>query len=185
MSCAFGQQPGRSKPVAIKSSLETQPVKTVMDFLKWYRANTEKLEKNSFVIYPDKFDDAGNITDSTSFYRVDFKGMETYLAALRKSGFISGKYIDAQRNYFQQADSNFKVNHAYEGPPEGFDADLIMLAQDFDLRNLQKSKALLKRKTAKTAEVTILFDYNELKLTYHLTNEQGKWKIDLIEDSRE
>src|SRR5689334_12213372 len=92
----------KSKP--LYTPLSTQPVKTVIDFLEWYGASD--LQNNPLVKAGDS-ETPGAEADSLHPYRVDFKAADRYLIALKKSGFVSRKYLDSQLSYFKLQDSLF------------------------------------------------------------------------------
>lgn len=104
-----------------------EPSETVISFLKWYTENMKTVGNINMV------NNNGNmIVDSTKLYSVNFDSTEKYLAALKKSGFISDKYISKWREHFKEVDSDFKANPQYDGPPEAFNFDLIMCSQEYD-----------------------------------------------------
>ena len=65
----------------IQPDLTKEPVKTVVDFLKWYRENYEKISKIQMVNMPP-------LEDHDSVYTVNFDKIEEYLTFLKTSGFI-------------------------------------------------------------------------------------------------
>lgn len=72
----------------------------------------------------------------------------------------------------------------YDGPPMGFDADLIMLSQDFDLNFLDQVKINTHPGGTYNAHVMLEFPYG-LKLAYAMSLENGKWLIDDIQNVSE
>lgn len=159
-----------------KNSLDSQPAKTIIDFLKWYRDHMEiqiGLVSNS----------NDEIYDSTKFYTVDFEATENYLSILKSTGYISDKYIDKWRKYFEKCDISFKENPSNDGPPEGFEHDFIMLSQEYeeDLINVEKSKIIFQSVFEENATIKLNFP-NGSNLTYKLTRHGEDWKIDDIEN---
>ena len=160
------------------------PVKQLFKFLNWYGGMQNKLSMIPLVqSWDDAIDDEGKVIDSTKFYRVNFAATKQYIGELKKSGFFSNKYLLERQNYFLAAEKEFRKNHVYDGPPEGFDADLVMLSQDYSLEELDKADANILKKVGNKCIVEIAFAYNDLKLLYSLSNNNGKWQIDGIENT--
>lgn len=155
-------------------SLDKQPAKTIIDFLKWYRINQDI--QGGLVNNAD-----GKTLDSTKFFSVNFEGTEKYLSQLKSTGFISEKYLDKWREYFKKCEDDFKKNRYNEPPIEGFDYDFIMLSQEFDedLKNVEKSKIVSQSILNDNAIIKIYFP-NGNKLIYKLTKHADKWIIDDI-----
>lgn len=149
-----------------------KPTATVINFLTWYRDHMTTMINIGLVNQDMK--------DSTEFYSVNFQETERYLTELKNSGFISDQYLNTWRNYFKKADEQFKITHQYDGPPEGFDFDLIMWAQDFDLSEIEKAKTL-EELNGDHATVTVEFPY-QYKLQYSLSKQNDKWLIDDIKN---
>jgi hypothetical protein len=157
-------------------ALDEQPAKTIIDFLKWYRDNENKVG-GGWV------NNASNETyDSTKFYSVNFEATEKYLTELKLTGFISDKYIDKWREYFKKCDKDFKDNPSNDGPPEGFEYDLIMLSQETEenLKHLEKTQVVESKITDNTALLNLHF-INGDNMQYKLTKDNDKWLIDDIE----
>ena len=155
-----------------------QPSSTVIVFLKWYRTNVKSINDINLV------NNNGSATvDSTKSYSVDFSATEKYLAALKKSEFISDKYITKWREHFKQCDEDFKANPQFDGPPEAFDFDLVMCSQEYDedLANIDKAKVIKQETENNSSDVIIEFP-STMKLEYHLSSNNGKWEIDGIQN---
>lgn len=105
-----------------------QAGKTIIDFLKWYRKNMNRLGDfelvNNFKL---------RTYDSTKFYSVNFEETEKYLSEIKKGGYVSEMYLKNQRTYFKKCDENFKKNPQNDGAPAGFDFDLITLGNGYDI----------------------------------------------------
>ena len=156
--------------------LTEQPVKTIVDFLKWYRDHPD-------VQQPMVNNSTNEPFDSTKFYSVNFDATEKYLKALTASGFISDVYVAKWRRHFKKLDDNFKKNPSNEGPPDGFDYDLVMLSQEYDedLKNVEKSTVASQTVSGDHAVIKMNFT-NGGGLTYTLSKQSsGNWLIDDIE----
>ena len=154
-----------STPQNRDSAAVIQPIK---GFLRWYRANYNKANDFSWTI-----------TDQTGNYAVDHVACEQYLKYLQSSGYISNTYIKEWRKFFKSKAQYFKEFPQSEGPPYGFDLDLVLITQEPELilDHLDKLKFKIKSRTAKTAIVEVV---GEFSYEFELSLVQGKWKIDYI-----
>ncbi len=152
---------------------EILPEQTVINFLKWYRDNEERVNKIRYI--------RGGLKDTTTFYRIDFKAADKYFSELKKSNFLSDVFINDLRDYFKKGDENFVNRPQNDGPPDYFDFDLIMKSQDYmDVwTNLDKATVIEKEVSNNTAYIELLFNGN-YKTKYCLTKTNGKWLIDNI-----
>jgi hypothetical protein len=157
----------------IKPDLTKEPIKTVINFLKWYRENEKTLSKIQMVNIP-------SIEEKNSFYTVNFEKTEQYLAALKKSGFVSDKYMDQWRDYFKKADIKLKQNPMNDGPPDGFEFDFVLWTQEIDetLEAINNPKLISTQITTDNAIVTLDI---LMRLEYKLSKQGDKWLIDDIQ----
>ncbi|MBK9256699.1 MAG: hypothetical protein IPM42_14520 [Saprospiraceae bacterium] len=154
------------QPVSGKDSLNA--VKSIKGFLKWYKANYKK--SSGFRLVGS--DESGN-------YFVDQKACELYLKHLKSSAYISDTYLQQWRKYFSEMNKNFKDNPQNEGPPEGFDYDLISGTQEPDLfYNPTENHTFTIVKVEKSKIVIQSTDIWEHQFT--LSKSGVKWKVDDI-----
>lgn len=163
--------------IPFAESLEEQaisPDSTIIAFLTWYRDNEERLRQIQLV--------KGGLEDTTTFYSVDFLATEKYLSELKKSGYVSNKFLDTLRQNFNKSNEDLKAHPQNDGPPPGFEADLIMKAQDYMSvwDGLNKAKLIEKNINNNTAHIVYLFaDYYRMKF---LMSKSGKhWLIDSLD----
>lgn len=158
------------------NSNNSKPANTITGFLKWYKVNMDRLGKIPMV--NNSFSE-----DSTKLYSVNFEATEKYLAELKKSGFISDAYVTSSRDYFKKCDEHFSETHQYNGPPDGFDFDLIMWSQEYDyeLANIDKTKVISQSIHDNHATVKLEFP-GGARLIYELSGKEDKWLIDKIEN---
>jgi hypothetical protein len=104
---------------AIAQSQNQEPARTVVNFLEWYRIQQGRLNEIPMVNKVGRQNEPIN-------YSVNFKQTERYLLELKRSGFISDRYIRGLRTYFKECDKNLKKNPIDDGPPDGFEFDLVM-----------------------------------------------------------
>lgn len=151
------------------------PDKVVIKFLEWYRDNEERLAKIELVF---------GMQDTTKPYSVNVEGTKTYLAELKKSGFVSDRFLEDLRLQFVKSDDYMKKNPGNDGPPFGFDADLIMQAQDFSDVWQNLSKAELVNQKIEGTNAKLRFKFTEYyKTNYYLSKVGNKWLINRIENS--
>jgi|GEM_PF-2021402 hypothetical protein len=156
-------------------SLDTLPVNRVMDFLQWYAIHLPALNKIEMV------NTAAN-GDSTKFYSVNFPGTEKYLSEMSSSGFVSNVYLDSQRAYFKRCNDSLLKNTQNDGPPYGFDYDLVMFSQEYDedLAHLEKARIKFQEVKGNTATLTLTFSTKQ-QLQFSLKKKGGKWMIEKID----
>lgn len=97
-------------------------INTIKGFLEWYKTNFDRMTslQNSVV----------SLDSNSTQYRVNFANAEKYLAALRSSRFFSDKFLQDKLQYFKDADKNLVKGKQNDGPPEGFDYDLLLYTQE-------------------------------------------------------
>ena len=155
-----------------------EPSDRVVEFLKWYKTNINTVGRINMV-----HNNGNAIVDSTKLYSVNFDSTEIYLSLLKKSDFISDKYINKWREHFKQVDKDFKSNPQYDGSPEAFDFDLIMCSQEYDddLKKIDKARVVDEVTNSVTSVLTFEFQ-SKMQLEFTLSNNKGKWKIDDIQN---
>ncbi len=167
----FDDSKSHLKPdaVILKNSNDTlNMIQTIKGFLHWYKQNYKKANSFKFT-YEDK---PGN-------YQVNLKDGENYLQYLKSSGYISDEYISLWMKYFTDKASYLKENLQNEGPPEGFEFDLILITQEPELilNAIEKLEFVVLEAKNNKAVMQISGDgmYN-----IDMTKKKGKWKIDYI-----
>ncbi len=143
-------------------------IKSVKGFLKWYKKNYT--QANSFrMTQPDL---QGN-------YQVRMSACEGYLAFLKQSTYISDSYLNHWRQYFKDRDKGFQETPQDEGPPEGFDYDLVLGTQEPDL--IFNAVDNLKFIVAKHQnDIAVLEMMGEWRYYIDMIKENGKWMISNI-----
>ncbi|MBN8825367.1 MULTISPECIES: hypothetical protein [unclassified Spirosoma] len=140
----------------------------VVDFLHWYKANLLSISKIYLVDQkPGKP------------YAVNFKHTERYLSSLKSSQLLTDSYLAEWRTYFKQRQEGFQLSPQNEGPPTGFEYDLVMLSQDVDAQ--MDSLKTLKIRSVKvngnraTVKFFLLEDYE-----FRLIKINNRWLINEI-----
>ncbi len=156
------------------------PSRIPVDFLKWYRDHLPELNGIALVNQP------GPGGDTTRAYSVNAAGTEAYLAALRGSGYVSPRYLDAWREYFRKGDASFKSEPQYEGPPRGFDYDFVFQSQDYEteLTQLEGLTVTPLQPTPGGAAFLVAFPTGH-RLKFWLTQAGNAWLIDRIGPGQE
>ncbi|HEU5292996.1 MAG TPA: hypothetical protein VFU05_20265 [Cyclobacteriaceae bacterium] len=148
---------------------QPDPLQTVKNFIIWYGTNYQ--EANSFGLV--------NQGDS-AFYSVNFEETEKYLAYLKSSGFVSDEFLSGFRKKFSEAQINFEKDPMNEGPPLGFDYDIVLHTQEPDLVIEKAKNPTIIFSSIRDNEATISLDV-EMKLEFKLTLIDGNWKINRID----
>jgi hypothetical protein len=141
---------------------------TVKDFLAWYKMHFDSLKAIQLVDLIEE----GSIAQ----YRVNFKNAAKYIDQLRSSGFFSEKYCQSKLQYFKEKDQELVKDKQSDGPPVGFEADLLLYTQE--PREVLKKYRLLKiDQINPTVFKLISVDNN---LLFNLETQSGKCIIDEI-----
>jgi len=149
----------------------TAATQTVMDFLRWYKANLGPISK----IYLVNQQPGKN-------YSVNDKKAERYLTYLKSSHLLTDKYLNGWRTYFKERQAGFRATPQNEGPPDGFEYDLVMLTQEVDrqmdsLKTL-KMKAVKVQQNKASVKFFLLQDYE-----FRLVRQNNRWLINEILNS--
>lgn len=146
---------------------------TILDFLSWYKAHMLS-EQNQYKFV---------VPDAKGMYSIDKKASENYLSFLKSSGQISDQYLIEWRKYFEDRAHYFSENPSNEGPPEGFDMDLVLITQEpelvldslnqlhFQMNSNENNKAIMNV----TGNPQYNIDYN-----FEMSKINNKWYIDYI-----
>ncbi len=172
------QQGEANRPVSVASSGSVntgvsgddsqQAGQAVVLFLHWYKTHMQAVNRYPLVRQlPGKP------------YSVNLKNGEHYLAILKSSRLLTDGYLDQWRTYFRERNEGFRLKPQDEGPPDGFEYDLVMLTQDVDkqlaaLKSLKINRVNVVKNRA-TVTLTLLGAYE-----FRLVHQNGQWRIDGI-----
>ncbi|GAB3499741.1 hypothetical protein GCM10027341_23650 [Spirosoma knui] len=150
------------------ASDSAQAAQAVVTFLQWYKKNLGAVSRIDLVNQ-----------DEVRGYSVNFKNSEQYLAYLKKSNGLTERYLNDWRTYFKERDEGFRLTRQNEGPPTGFDYDLVMLNQDVDeqmdsLNRLTINDVAIAKNQA-TVTCTLFITYE-----FRLVRRDNHWLIDEI-----
>jgi hypothetical protein len=160
----------------VMSADETVCKTTVIDFYKWYKANSRKID--AFVLYK------GKKKNNMPPYIIDWKAVDRYFAFVRKSvPYLGEAFISNEKKFFADTQKDFDIYPDDEVPP-GFDYDRFTDSQEDAKYTL--SQVILNRKSqwdvklkGNTAVVyiTVPGGIEQQKAKVELTKEKDIWKI--------
>jgi len=161
------EQTSRAVP-AVVATVSAAAAQTVVAFLSWYKNRIR--EANQIPLVNQQ---AGKP------YSVNLKNGERYLAYLKSSQLLTDTYLNGWRLFFRERQAGFRLSPQTEGPPTGFDYDLVMLNQDvgmqLDSLNALKIKQVIVLK-GRAAVTFVLFDTYE----FRLVKQADRWLINEI-----
>ncbi len=146
----------------------TKAIQTIQQFLFWYKKNYWEVNKTGL-----------SFVNKKGFYEVDSAACARYLDLLMDSGYLSSNYKKLWQDYFYSKAEWWKINPQTEGPPEGFDYDLVLLTQEPELF-FDKPDSLLYKVEEITPTLAVISVKADWTLFFEMTDEKGKWKIDYI-----
>jgi len=155
-------------------------IKTVKDFLNWYKTNQEKLYQFQCI--------KGGIlseNETTQNYYIDFQEVDKEVKFLSDSKLFTKDFLNQYRQKYVDGAEYFKQNPQNDGPPYGFDYDYFFMTQDDyepDLKNISKIKFDSAPKDKSTNYVSFHLDICGMTYRYTLKKEAGDWRIDKIEN---
>ncbi len=139
-----------------------------MAFLTWYKTQLPALSRILLV----------NQSPGKP-YSVNLKNGEQYLVYLKSSHLLTNTYLNEWRTFFKERDAGFRFSPQSEGPPTGFEYDLVMLSQEVDLQMASLKSLKIDRitiaKNRATVELTLLGAYE-----FRLVKQNGRWMINEI-----
>lgn len=143
-------------------------IKVIKGFLKFYKKHYKKANNFDFTI-----------TDANGNYQVNLVDCRKYLDYLKSSKYISENYVTEWMKYFEERANHFKENHQNEGPPDGFDFDLVLNSQEPELilNYIKELKFDIKEISAEKSTIVMIGAWS---YTVTMSNINGKWKIDAL-----
>lgn len=161
-----GNSPNDALRLILHDSTEMK--KTVKSFLKWYKLNYKKSNNFGFT-FQDK---DGN-------YQVSLKECQKYLDYLLSSGFVSKVYEKEWMKYFIMKEKYLKENLQNEGPPEGFEFDLVLITQEPEIILNQIDQLVFHVTKNEEGKMVVRLE-GEFGYDFEMSKENGIWKIDYI-----
>lgn len=162
----------KNSQTATKSKANSQtPTKTVQNFFGWYKENYRQLYKYKMTY-----------ADTTGNYRVDIKDCTGYFNALLTSGCISQEYVRLWSDYCKSQDEKFIISPQNEGPPEGFDMDLVLHTQEPDevTKHYESFKYTVSKIEKSSAVIFVDTGWPDWVYVFELSKIKDRWYIDYI-----
>lgn len=142
--------------------------RTVLNLLSWYKNHIDSASRIYLVDQkPGKP------------YAVNFKNGEKYLAYLRSSHLLTDTYLNEWRIYFRERHQGFLLTKQNEGPPTGFEYDLVLLSQDVDMQLKSLNKLKITKVKIQKDRASVEFDLLE-SYEFRLVRRNGIWLINEI-----
>lgn len=95
---------------------DMEEASVVKNYLIWYGKKHDEICKLNMLLEPGK---------DREYYQVNMEAYNELAKILRKSGFVSEKYITQWHNYFKEADAYYTENHIGGDAPEYFNYDIF------------------------------------------------------------
>ena len=154
-----------------KEGTEQSPISTIKAFLDWYGKNYKSLYRFN-VTY----------TDTLGNYRVNIPDCTRYFNSLTTSGFISQEYVRLWSDYCVSQDQKFVITPQNEGPPEGFDIDLVLLTQEPEevTKQYNNFSYVISKTDASTSTILVDTRWPDWVYVFELSKINERWYIDYI-----
>lgn len=157
-----------ARKAVVTANDSVRATQTVLTFLNWYKKNIHATSRiplvNQQVGKP---------------YSVNLKNGEQYLAYLRSSNLLTDRYLNEWRTFFRERNEGFQISPQTEGPPSGFEYDLVMLTQDVDLRLNSLNKLTVDKVTIRKERSTVQFTLEDT-YEFRLVHQHNRWMINEI-----
>lgn len=146
-------------------------IKTVQNFLSWYKLNYKRSMAYKMVE-----------TDNTGYYKVNIKDCTAFFIFIQTSGLISNQYVDDWCKYCTSQNEKFVISPQNEGPPEGFDMDLVLLNQEPEetFKSFTKFKYSVVNTNPNSSTVYADTGWPDWVYVFELSRIKSKWYIDYI-----
>lgn len=157
---------------ASRSNHTQSPKEVIIQFLKWYKSNIEKVNKFPILI-----------KDSADNFMINTTACNNYLKVLNSSKCLSPRYIAYWRSFFNDKATGLQSNPVQSDIPEGFDLDFVLSTQEPELilYHISQTKFETHSLTNTSAVIGLswpLEDGMQYNVEMH-KNKQG-WQIDYI-----
>jgi hypothetical protein len=146
-------------------------IKTVQKFLSWYKLNYKRTTGYKMVY-----------TEKSGYYKVNIKECTGFFKDLQTSGFISPQYVKVWCEYCTSQNEKFAISPQNEGPPEGFDMDLVLLNQEPEetFKHYTHFKYSIADINHTTSIVYADTGWPDMIYVFELSRIKNKWYIDYI-----
>jgi hypothetical protein len=151
----------------------SSPSDVSISYLYWYVSHKAKLDRINIF----QADTASDI----AYYKVDFKRVDFYLNQIRRSDFVSEKYIDTLKQAYLAADKKLQLHPQNDGPVPGFEYDPILGIQEESEITQNSINFKVTSKTIKDNQAMVIGKISDtLWIRFELSKIKGKWLINLM-----
>ena len=120
-------------PPAATSAPKDCPA-TVRTFLQWYYQNQERLATYVVLSYPQSaaaaFEVPPGHVSKSGRYELNEPGLAQYIGLLDSTGFFSASFLANKKQELARKAGRLTSFRPDDGPPPGFDADLLFYSQE-------------------------------------------------------
>jgi hypothetical protein len=144
----------------------------IIQFLKWYKVNLNKA--NNFPLL---------IKDSADNYVVNKTACTSYLNFIKSSRYISQKYIEYWKVFFDDKASELRDHPIHSDIPEGFDMDFVLITQEPDiiLNNIANLKFKIVSINEKVALIGVRLPSDKsIQYEFEMYKSKAGWQIGYI-----
>lgn len=145
-----------------------QAVQCIISFLDWYKKNYSSINEKGL-----------SYADKDGWYKVDTIACRQYLDRLMHSGYFTNNYKKLWQEYFTSKAVYWESSPQNEGPPEGFDYDLVLLTQEPELF-YEDPKKLSFDVVEMEKDFAVITTTADWPLYFEMTKRKGIWMIDYI-----
>ncbi|RYU86842.1 hypothetical protein EWM62_16965 [Mucilaginibacter terrigena] len=166
-------QPSTKQHVENRRDSLLSPAEISTSYLYWYISHKSKLDRIN-IFQADTASDTDN-------YKVDFKRVNFYLNQIKKSGFVSEKYIDTLKKAYLAADEKLNLHPQNDGPIQGFEYDPILGIQEETeiTQNVNEFKVI--SNSIKDDHAVVLGKISDtLWIRFDLSKTDKKWLINAM-----
>ncbi|MEO5943495.1 MAG: hypothetical protein ABIP30_03600 [Ferruginibacter sp.] len=121
-SCISNAAPQHSEKIIVGKNDLTPAQQAVVKFLKWYKVNLHKANSFPFLV-----------KDSADNFMVNKSACSNYLNFLKSSQYISQKYMEYWKVFFDDKALELRDHPSQSDIPEGFEMDLVLITQEPEL----------------------------------------------------
>ena len=164
-----------NSPSPVKKSLSEENlnsvcgVQTAKQFLHWYKIHFDEITRIQLVDMA--------CSNSQPKYRVNSDSTKKYFEILNTSKYFSKEYFEEQEKYFQLCNTKMIEENQSDGPPFGFESDLIFFSQEPEeiLNNIDRLRFEVNNSQNGNVEVK-MFDLDHI-VVFELTSNKEQCLI--------
>lgn len=148
------------------------PEATIVGFLKWYNVNQDRLSSAGSAV------DGGD-PDTTTFYKINFTKVDSYLNKFKRSGFVSDSYIKEFKQMFVSINDSLVKYPQNQGPIIGLNLDVVL--KTFDDRDILDhiDEGRFESVIVESNKASVKFTIEpSVKMLFTLLKKGDKWLIE-------